>query len=118
MACLAHLGRSRSEIKKGLPGERLKGVALDVGQAELDVERAVLQLAEHVVRRHELVALHAERLRRHAEEARHAERIELAAAAATKELLYFDFNVWLGVIAVKALLLDIGNKKGSCIVDE
>ena len=58
-ACATHLGRSRSEIKEGLPGERLKGVALDVGQAELDVERAVLQLTEHVVRRHELVALHA-----------------------------------------------------------
>ena len=81
---ITHLGRSRSEIKEGFPGERLEGVALDVGQAELDVEGAVLQLAEHVVRRHELVALHAERLRRHAEEARHAQRIELAAAAEKK----------------------------------
>ena len=92
LACEAHLGGSRSEIKKGLAGERLKGVALDVGQAELDVERAVLQLTEHVVRRHELVALHAERLRRHAEEASHAQSIELAAAAKGRGAFVIQFQ--------------------------
>ncbi len=75
----SHLSGHWPQVQERLPRQPLERVPLNVRQSVLDVQRGVLQLAEHVVGEHELIAAHAERLARQAVEPGHAQDVELLA---------------------------------------